>query len=72
MGEMGAGYPLFFEYLKYCAYLLGMLCIIYVLPSAAILQHEYLTILEKNGGYSEKEDPIALFSIGAILNEKIW
>jgi len=72
MGEMGAGYPLFFEYLKYCAYLLLLLCVIYVLPAVAILAHEYQSILEKDEGLGEKEDPIALFSIGAIVNERIW
>ena len=72
MGEMGSGYPLFFEYLKYWAYLLLMLSVIYVLPAASILAGEYQDILEKNGGLQDDEDPIALFSIGAILNERIW
>lgn len=50
MGEMGAGYPLFFEFLKWCAYLLSLLCVVYFLPTAAILAKEYQHILEANGG----------------------
>jgi hypothetical protein len=72
MGEMGAGYPLFFEYMKYCCYLLSLLTVIYVLPAASILAHEYQTILEKNQGLGKNEDPIALFSLGAVLNQRIW
>ena len=50
MGEMGAGYPLFFEYLKYCAYMLAMLSVIYFIPAVYILAHEYMTTIEKNQG----------------------
>ena len=50
MGEMGAGYPLFFEFLRYCCYLLLLLFVVYFLPTAAILAGEYQDILDKNGG----------------------
>jgi hypothetical protein len=72
MGEMGAGYPLFFEFLKYCTYLMLLLVVIFVLPASAILAREYQTLLEANNGYGKNEDPLALFSVGAILNERIW
>lgn len=41
MGEMGAGYPLFFEFLKYNAYLFLLLSIVYFIPTASILAKEY-------------------------------
>ena len=72
MGEMGAGYPLFFEFLKYNAYLFLLLTLIYSIPTASILANEYNQILEANGGLQKKEDPLALFSLGAILNEKVF
>lgn len=73
MGEMGAGYPLFFEFLKYNAYLLLLLCVVYFIPTAAILANEYKQILDKNGGKLQKdENMIALFSLGAVLNEQVF
>lgn len=72
MGEMGAGYPLFFEFLKYNTYLFLLLSVVYFIPASAILAGEYQQIIEANGGLQKKEDPLALFSLGAVLNEKVF
>ena len=62
MGEMGAGYPLFFEFLKYNAYLLLLLCVVYFIPTAAILANEYKQILDKNGGKLQKDENMIALS----------
>ena len=41
LGELGSGFPLFFEFIKYMGYFMLVLTIIYFIPAAALMANAY-------------------------------
>ena len=44
LGELGPGFPLFFEFIKYVTYLLLILCIVYFLPAAGLIAKTFIDV----------------------------
>ena len=41
LGDMGPGFPLFFEFIKYLGYLMLALTLVYFLPAVALMYQAY-------------------------------
>ena len=63
LGDLGPGFPLFFEFLKYNIYLLLFLSFAYFIPAIAFIGIAYKEL----GKPKANEHPLALMSIGAFL-----
>ena len=64
MGELGPGFPLLFEFIKYSAFVLGLLTIIYFVPAMAMI-----TIALKKINVQPNQGSLALFSFGAFITD---
>ena len=68
LGEMGPGFPLYFELIKKIGWLMLFLTIFYALPSAIMI---YLSIEKIKEGLTEEDSKVALFSFGSyVFNSK--
>jgi hypothetical protein len=70
LGQLGTGFPLFFDFIKYMNYTLFLLSVIYFIPMAVWTYQAFIVIkpvLSVNDSY------VAIYSLGAFLkygNEK--
>ena len=66
LGELGPGFPLFFQFIKYLCYLMLILTVIYFIPAANQMYNAYVQ-LHKAGLNLEQDNVFALFSFGAFI-----
>jgi hypothetical protein len=65
LGELGPGFPLFFQFQKYLSGLMLLLSIVYFLPCAKLMYEAYDKMV--SNGAPEKMNPLTVFSFGAFM-----
>lgn len=63
LGDLGEGFPLLFQLMKYINWLLFWLCIIYFIPTASIINNT----INKLGDNVKNDEKLSMFSFGAML-----
>lgn len=66
LGEMGAGYPMYFELIKRVGYLMLFLTLAYAVPSGYLIYRSYGEI-KKQLADREDESSVAIFSFGSYI-----
>mmetsp|Transcript_17892 Transcript_17892/g.30407 ORF Transcript_17892/g.30407 Transcript_17892/m.30407 type:complete len:217 (+) Transcript_17892:554-1204(+) len=66
LGELGPGFPLFFEFIYYVTILLFILTIVYFLPCCVVMYKAYTKLAE--GGLKAMDNVIAIFSFGVFVS----
>ena len=64
LGDLGPGFPLFFEFIKYMGYLMLALTLIYFLPCVSLIAKEYEAI---SSNLQPTDNKVALMSIGIFI-----
>ena len=63
LGELGPGFPLYFEFIKHLGYISLVLTIIYFIPCAGLMAQAYQKIKEKD----PDAKVLAVYSFGAFV-----
>lgn len=64
LGDLGPGFPMFFEFIKYMGYLFLLLTLVFFLPTAALMAQAYQEI---SGKLQPTDNKLALFSLGVFV-----
>ena len=64
LGNLGPGFPLYYEFMKYLCYLMLYLTITYFIPYAVIIFWAYREIQDE---FHVEDSRIGLFSFGALI-----
>jgi len=65
LGELGAGFPLFFQFVKYICILMFILSVTYFLPCAVQMYDAYNKLVQ--AGLDPVDNIFAVFSFGAFI-----
>jgi hypothetical protein len=65
LGDLGPGFPMFFEFIKYTGYMLFFLTLIYFVPAVVMINK---AMTEVKGKLKPHENALALFSLGAFIH----
>lgn len=63
LGELGEGFPLLLQLVKYITWLMLFITLIYFLPAAALIN----SVLSKTKEKAKAQSPLTKFSFGAFL-----
>lgn len=64
LGNLGTGYPLFFDFVKYINYIMFLLSLIYFIPMAVWTYQAFMVI---KPSLSVNDSYVAVYSLGAFL-----
>lgn len=63
MGELGEGFPILFQLMKYINWMLFLLMFIYFIPCIGMIA----SAVNRYGDKANKEEPLSMYSFGAML-----